>query len=281
MPQLRQLASRVWPSAASPACGSTASSDHSARQRITNCLEIAHHPRPLRGAHYAGFGAHASCSRWRASVFSAARSIPRIAATGASASMRCALSGWTRSGGWSRRGNPLEEDAKDMASFEARLASARRMARGARIRASEFEQRAGTRYTIDTVRRVKREYPQHRFIWLLGSDTLANFHKWRDWRGLPRKCESGDSPAKNDSAARAARAMGWLRRFVHPSSQAINWTDWSAPAILFLRLPPDPTSATAIRALYPQWHRQTRPLARAQRRGLPLASRRALDRTSR
>ena len=179
-------------------------------------------------------------------------------------------------------GNPLKEGAKDMASFEARLASARRMARGARIRASEFEQRAGTRYTIDTVRRVKREYPQHRFIWLLGSDTLANFHKWRDWRGLAREVPIAVIRRPGyDSAARAARAMGWLRRFVHPSSQAINWTDWSAPAILFLRLPPDPTSATAIRALYPQWHRQMRPLARAQRPGLPLNSRRPLDRTSR
>ena len=45
--------------------------------------------------------------------------------------------------------------------------------------------------------------------------------------------------------------MGWLRRFVRPSRQASNWTEWSAPAILFLRLPPDPTSATAIRAQTP------------------------------
>ena len=50
--------------------------------------------------------------------------------------------------------------------------------------------------------------------------------------------------------------MGWLRRFVRPSSQARNWTDWSAPAILLLRLPPDPTSATALRALDPNWHRR-------------------------
>ena len=59
-----------------------------------------------------------------------------------------------------------------------------------------------------------------------------------------------------DGPARAARAMGWLRRFVRPSSQARNWTDWSAPAILLLRLPPDPTSATRLRALDPDWHRR-------------------------
>ena len=57
-------------------------------------------------------------------------------------------------------GNPLKEGAKDMAPFEARIASARRMARGARIRVSDFEQREGTRFTVDTVRRLKRRYPR-------------------------------------------------------------------------------------------------------------------------
>src|SRR6476469_8754514 len=65
-------------------------------------------------------------------------------------------------------GNPLKEGAKDMAPFEARFASAERMARGAPIRVSDFEQREGTRYSVDSVRRLKRRYPDHDFIWLLG-----------------------------------------------------------------------------------------------------------------
>src|SRR4051794_25183866 len=84
-------------------------------------------------------------------------------------------------------GNPLKEGAKDMAPFAARLASAEHMAKHSRIRASDCEQREGTRYTIDTVRRLKGRHPEHRFIWLLGSDTLPNFHKWRDWRDLARE----------------------------------------------------------------------------------------------
>ena len=157
------------------------------------------------------------------------------------------------------------------------------VAKRARIRVSDFENQEGTRYTIDTVRRLKHRYPKQRFIWLLGSDTLPNFHKWRDWRGLARELPIAVIRRPGyDSAARAARAMGWLRRFVHSSSQACHWTDWSAPAIIFLRLPPDPTSATAIRAAQPQWYRRSRPLSqRPQRPGLPLASRRPLDRTSR
>jgi nicotinate-nucleotide adenylyltransferase len=180
-------------------------------------------------------------------------------------------------------GNPLKAEAQDMAPYEARLSSARHMARGVRIRASDFELREGTRFTIDTVRRLKRRYPQHRFIWLLGSDTLPNFHKWRDWRGLTLIVPIAVIRRPGyDSLAHAARAMGWLRRFVHRSSQARHWTDWSAPAILFLRLPPDPTSATAIRAQHPSWHRRT-PLPRQRTPGLgaPLFARRPLDRTSR
>ena len=180
-------------------------------------------------------------------------------------------------------GNPLKKGATDIAPFAARFVSATRIARRAPVRVSDFEQRHGTRYTIDTVRALGRLYPKHRFIWLLGSDTLPNFHKWRDWRGLARQLPIAVIRRPGyDSAAHAARAMGWLRRFVHPSSQAKHWTDWSAPAILFLRLPPDPTSATAIRAHDPNWHRRTKArLTRSHRFGSPMSRRRPLDRTSR
>jgi nicotinate-nucleotide adenylyltransferase len=180
-------------------------------------------------------------------------------------------------------GNPLKEGAKDMAPYPARIAAAERMVRRSRIRVSDFEQRAGTRFTVDTVRLLKRRHPEHRFIWLLGSDNLPNFHFWRDWRGLAREVPIAviRRPGYH-SAALAVRAMGWLRWFVHPSGQAKRWTDWSAPAIIFLRLPPDPTSATAIRARDPHWHRRSSPRAqRARRPGFAAFARRPLDRTSR
>ena len=152
-------------------------------------------------------------------------------------------------------GNPLKAGAKDMAPFAARLSSARRMARRAPIKASDFEAEAGTRYTIDTLTALKRRYPDNEFIWLMGSDTVPNFHQWRRWRDIARMVPIAVIRRPGyDQLAQAARAMGWLRRFVRPSSQARHWTGWSAPAIYQLRLPPDPTSATRIRAIDPNWH---------------------------
>jgi nicotinate-nucleotide adenylyltransferase len=163
-------------------------------------------------------------------------------------------------------GNPLKED-RDMAPYEARLASARKAARGTPIRVSDFERRAGTRYTADTLRQLLRLYPRHRFIWLMGADTVAEFHLWKDWREIAGTVPIAVLPRHGyGGAARAARAMGWLRGFVRPASQAREWTEWSPPAILFLRLPTDPTSATALRALDPDWHRPSRPSASRPRR---------------
>jgi nicotinate-nucleotide adenylyltransferase len=166
-------------------------------------------------------------------------------------------------------GNPLKP-AEGMAPFEARLQSARRMARRAPIRVSDFETCQGTRFTIDTLSALIRRYPAHRFVWLMGSDTIAQFHRWKSWRNIVRRVPIAVIARPGyDGPARAARAMGWLRRFVRPSRQARKWTEWSAPAILLLRLPPDPTSATALRAFDPNWHRQ--PKSRSSGPGEPHA----------
>jgi nicotinate-nucleotide adenylyltransferase len=179
-------------------------------------------------------------------------------------------------------GNPLK-DGSDMAPYEARLASAKAAARGAPIRVSDFERDAGTRYTVDTVRQLTAQNPHSRFVWLMGMDTLPNFHLWKEWRALARLVPIAVLPRPGyDAAARAARAMGWLRGFVRPSSQARQWTQWSPPAILFLRLPTDRTSATALRALDPNWHSPVHPhTLGTQRRGITPNRRRPLARSSR
>jgi len=153
-------------------------------------------------------------------------------------------------------GNPLKS-AKGMAPLETRLASAAAMARRAPIRATDIEARLGTRYTIDTLRALVRRYPKTDFIWLMGADNLAQLHEWRDWRGIARTMPIAVIARPGyDAPARAAPAMGWLRRFQRPARHAKTWTMWSLPAIVLLRFRPDPTSATALRAADPAWYRR-------------------------
>jgi nicotinate-nucleotide adenylyltransferase len=151
-------------------------------------------------------------------------------------------------------GNPLKP-AKSMAPLAARLASARLMARRAPIRPTAIERELGTRYTADTLAALRRRYPKRRFIWLMGGDNLAQFHRWRDWRTIARRVPIAVIGRPGyETQARAAVAMGWLRRFVRTAGQAQDWTEWSLPSLVLLDLPPDPSSATAIRAACPKWH---------------------------
>ncbi|TZG26253.1 nicotinate-nucleotide adenylyltransferase [Sphingomonas montanisoli] len=152
-------------------------------------------------------------------------------------------------------GNPLKAGVPDMAPMAARYASARRMAARARIRPTTIEARLGTRYTADTLKKLVRRYPNRRFVWIMGADNLVQFHRWRDWRVIARTVTIAVvARPEYDGPARASRAMGWLRRFVRPASQARQWTTWSPPALVLLRFYPDPASATQLRAANPRWH---------------------------
>ena len=151
-------------------------------------------------------------------------------------------------------GNPLKP-VEGMAPHAARLASAQRMARRAPIKATAIETRLGTRYTVDTLRKLVRTYPNRRFIWVMGADNLAQFHRWRGWREIARTVTIAVVARPGyDAGARASRAMGWLRRFVLPAAKARDWTTWSPPALVLLRFTPDSGSATRLRAREPGWH---------------------------
>jgi nicotinate-nucleotide adenylyltransferase len=80
-------------------------------------------------------------------------------------------------------GNPLKSPA-ELADYATRLASARAMARHPRIRVSDAEARFGMRYTIDTLNALQRRHPGVRFVWIMGADNLAQFHRWKQWQVL-------------------------------------------------------------------------------------------------
>ncbi|MET0251797.1 MAG: nicotinate-nucleotide adenylyltransferase [Novosphingobium sp.] len=150
-------------------------------------------------------------------------------------------------------GNPLKP-ASGQAALPARVASARRQARRAPIRVTAIERELGTRYTADTLRAMVCRFPRRRFVWLMGADNLAQFHRWREWRSIARAMPIAviDRPGY-DAAAMTAPAMAWLRRYRRRAETLRDPASWSAPALILLRFDPDDRSSTAIRRNDPEW----------------------------
>lgn len=150
-------------------------------------------------------------------------------------------------------GNPLKL-SDGMAPLGARLASARAQARRAPIIPTALETQLGTRYTADTLKALRRRYPKRQFVWLMGSDNLAQFHRWKDWRTIARTMPIAviARPGYN-GAVMTSPAMAWLRRYTVSAASFRNRGQWSAPALVFLRFDPDHRSATAIRRSNAVW----------------------------
>lgn len=153
-------------------------------------------------------------------------------------------------------GNVLKP-VEGMAPLSTRLASAQAMRRNAPIRATVIERELGTRFTIDTLRAIKRRYPKRRFVWIMGADNLAQFHKWKHWRKIAREMPIAVIARPGyDAAALASPAMAWLRRWRQRPGQFVSGAKRSAPALTILRFDPDSRSASAIRAADPHWARR-------------------------
>ncbi|HXH18646.1 MAG TPA: nicotinate (nicotinamide) nucleotide adenylyltransferase [Chitinophagales bacterium] len=65
----------------------------------------------------------------------------------------------------------------------------------------EFEL-PGPSYTINTLRHLKKKYPWHDFIILMGSDSFAGITKWKDYKSILSFCpiyiyKRRDYPLKN------------------------------------------------------------------------------------
>ncbi|MFN2099307.1 nicotinate-nucleotide adenylyltransferase [Altererythrobacter sp. MF3-039] len=150
-------------------------------------------------------------------------------------------------------GNPLKPKA-GMAPLVARMKAAQAMARRAPIRVTAIEREFGSPYTIDTLRALRRRYPKREFVWLMGSDNLLQFHRWKDWRGIARTMPIAVIARPGyDAHADASPASAWFRRYNVSAATFRNRGEWSAPSLVNLRFDPDPRSATAIRRADPNW----------------------------
>ncbi len=144
-------------------------------------------------------------------------------------------------------GNPLK--AEGPARLDRRMAAARALVRHPRVEVTDIEARLGTRYTGATLERMFALYPGVRFVWLMGADNLASFHRWQRWEWIMRNVPVGvmARPGQRISA-RTSKAAQVFRCHKLPAAAASRLAMSEPPAWCFLNVPMLDVSSSEIRA---------------------------------
>lgn len=145
-------------------------------------------------------------------------------------------------------GNPLK-DTRGLAPLDQRLRASVALDQHPRIHVTALETHLGTRFTADTLRAVSRKFPDIGFVWIMGGDNLATFHRWRDWpsifRTMPIAVIARPGYAMKALASPAARRFAADR--VDASDAAV-LPRLAPPAWVYLEERLEPSSSTALRA---------------------------------
>jgi nicotinate-nucleotide adenylyltransferase len=144
-------------------------------------------------------------------------------------------------------GNPLKDHGA-LRDFDERAEAARKMADDPRIDVSCLEAVIGTRYTVDTITYLRRRVSGPRFVWIMGADNLAQFHRWQNWRRIAAEMPIAviDRPPQSFRAMASPAAQA-LARYRLPENQAGRLADQRAPAWVFLTGTKLTLSSTGLR----------------------------------
>jgi nicotinate-nucleotide adenylyltransferase len=131
-------------------------------------------------------------------------------------------------------GNPLKDNG-GLHDLSERADAARKIADDPRIDISCLEAVIGVRYTVDTIIHLRRRVCGVHFVWIMGADNLAQFHRWKDWRRIASEVPIAviDRPPQSFRALAAPAAQA-LARYRLPENQAARLAEQHAPAWVFL-----------------------------------------------
>ncbi|MDJ1015038.1 MAG: nicotinate-nucleotide adenylyltransferase [Paracoccaceae bacterium] len=144
-------------------------------------------------------------------------------------------------------GNPLK--ARGPAELDDRMRVAREVMRHPKVRVTALEARLGTRYTAETISGLQEAYPGVTFVWLMGADNLATFHRWQRWEAIFHMAPIGVLARPGERiSARLSPAARRFRPFKLSARQAGTLKRRVPPAWCFVNMPMRDESSTAIRA---------------------------------
>ena len=143
--------------------------------------------------------------------------------------------------------NPLKS-ASDLADYTTRIALARDFTSHPRLRVVEIEREQGLRYTIDSVTWLQRHHPHTHFVWLMGADNLAGFHRWRAWQRLAARIPIAvmDRAPYTLRALRGRFALRYAAARID-AREAMDLADRPAPCWVYMSIPRHPLSSTWLR----------------------------------
>ncbi|MBX3485198.1 nicotinate-nucleotide adenylyltransferase [Phenylobacterium sp.] len=143
--------------------------------------------------------------------------------------------------------NPLKS-RHETADLPQRMAGARALAQGPGMVISDIETRLGSAYTIDTIRTLKARFPGVHFVWIMGADSLAGFHRWKGWTQIMH--EVPVAVVSRPWISLKSRFSPTAKRFAHSrrsSAAAMDLPGSKPPGWVFLRGPLNFQSSTALR----------------------------------
>lgn len=133
-------------------------------------------------------------------------------------------------------GNPLKPEP---APLDVRVTRARLVVQRKRIIVTDIESRFGTRFTVDTIAALQRRFPKAAFVWLMGSDNLEQFSRWRRWQEIAARIPI--AVVRRPTSVLASLHAPLARR-LKPSQQL-----GSAPSLVVLDGPRSNESSTELR----------------------------------
>lgn len=146
-------------------------------------------------------------------------------------------------------GNPLK-DVSTLPPLAERMENAARVAAHPLIVVTGAEAQLRTRYTADLVRILTKRAAGTRFVWVMGSDNLAQFHRWERWRDIAALVPIAvvNRPGRFLAAPLSAPAAQAMRDYRLLDEAALALAGCEPPAWVHLVGPRTPASSTALRA---------------------------------
>jgi nicotinate-nucleotide adenylyltransferase len=144
-------------------------------------------------------------------------------------------------------GNPLK-NGRELAPLAERLHLSEDITKNPRIKVTAFEAAHHIRFTADTLALVRARNPGVDFVWIMGADSLRDFHRWQRWREIMMTFPIAviDRPGATLSflSSVVAKTFDYARIDERDARQLARMR---APAWTFIHGPRSPLSSSAIR----------------------------------